>query len=138
MGAFFALFASFLWVAALLHASQYMYHEENRTRFFVFVMITEAATLGVFLVRDFFSLFVFFEIMGLAAFPLVIHSETAPAKAAAVKYLFMAVVGPVPAPRCISLSELPGISRFVRRKARHGWSRRLKSPFLFASSPDSA
>ncbi|MFH1640237.1 MAG: complex I subunit 5 family protein [Chloroflexota bacterium] len=93
MGLFFALIASVVWVAAVAHASSYMYHEEKRTRFFASVMITEAATLGIFLVHDFFSLFIFFEIMGLAAYFLVIHAETAAAKAAANKYLYMTVVG---------------------------------------------
>ncbi|GAI49399.1 unnamed protein product, partial [marine sediment metagenome] len=68
MGAFFALIASILWVAAMAHSSAYMLHEQKRTRFFATMMITEAATLGIFMVHDFLSLFVFFEIMGLAAY----------------------------------------------------------------------
>jgi formate hydrogenlyase subunit 3/multisubunit Na+/H+ antiporter MnhD subunit len=71
LGVLFALVASFLWVAAIAHASVYMTHEENRTRFFIFLMLAEAATLGVFLVHDFFSLFIFFELMGFAAFTLI-------------------------------------------------------------------
>lgn len=105
MGAFFALIASTLWVAAVAHASVYMTHEENRTRFFIFLMVAEAATLGVFLVHDFFSLFIFFEIMGLAAYPLIIHSGTGPAKKAATKYLYMAVCG--------GLSLLAGIFLYM-------------------------
>ncbi|MFU8796079.1 MAG: hypothetical protein ACNA7X_02120, partial [Dehalococcoidia bacterium] len=34
MGAFFALVAGLLWVAAMAHACVYMYHEHKRTRFF--------------------------------------------------------------------------------------------------------
>lgn len=93
MGALFALITALVWTAALAHAVSYMSHEEKRTRFFTFVMVTEAATLGVFLVHDFFSLFIFFELMGLAAYFLVVHSETDSAKAAASKYLYMTVAG---------------------------------------------
>ena len=93
MGAFFGLFASILWLAASLHAYNYLSHEEKRTRFYVFMLLTEAATLGVFFVQDFFSLFVFFELMGLLAFMLVVHNESAQARAAAIKYMYMTVVG---------------------------------------------
>ena len=93
MGAFFALIASILWVAAMAHSSAYMSHEQKRTRFFTTMLITEAATLGIFMVHDFLSLFVFFEIMGLAAYLLVIHSETERAQKAANKYLYMTVIG---------------------------------------------
>ncbi len=93
VGAFFAFFASVLWFAACLHAFRYMDHEHKRTRFFFFMLLTESATLGVFMVRDFFSLYLFFEAMGLLAYVLVIHSETGRARAAAAKYIGMTVVG---------------------------------------------
>jgi len=93
MGAFFAFFAAVLWLAASLHAFRYMDHEHKRTRFFLFMLLTETATLGVFMVQDFFSLYLFFEAMGLLAYVLVIHSETAKARSAAAKYICMTVVG---------------------------------------------
>lgn len=93
IGAFFAFFASVLWFAASLHAFRYMDHEHKRTRFFFFMLLTEAATLGVFMVQDFFTLYLFFEAMGLLAYVLVIHSETPRARAAAAKYIGMTVIG---------------------------------------------
>ena len=93
LGAFFVLFASILWLAASLHSFNYLSHEENRTRFYLFMLLTESATLGVFLVQDFFSLFIFFEAMGLLAFMLVIHNQSEKARQAAKKYLAMTVVG---------------------------------------------
>ncbi|WP_287155379.1 complex I subunit 5 family protein [Candidatus Solincola tengchongensis] len=93
VGAFFALFASILWFAASLHAFRYMDHEHKRTRFFIFMLLTESATLGVFMVQDFFSLYLFFEAMGFLAYLLVIHSETPRARAAAAKYMGMTVIG---------------------------------------------
>lgn len=93
LGASFALVASALWVAAMAHSSAYMQHERKRPRFFAAMLITEAAVLGTFMAHDFLSLFIFFEIMGLAAYLLVVHSETDRAKAAATKYLYMAIIG---------------------------------------------
>ncbi|MDI6830051.1 MAG: complex I subunit 5 family protein [Actinomycetota bacterium] len=93
MGAFFAFFASLLWFAASLHAFRYLDHEHKRTRFYLFMLLTETATLGVFMVQDFFTLYLFFEAMGLLAYLLVIHSETEKARAAATKYICMTVIG---------------------------------------------
>ncbi len=93
IGAFFSLIAALLWVAAMAHSYAYMSHEHRRTRFFTTLLITEAAVLGVFMVQDFLSLFVFFEIMGLAAYFLVVHSEADEARKAATKYLYMAIAG---------------------------------------------
>jgi hydrogenase-4 component B len=93
IGAFFVFFAAILWFAASMHAFRYMDHEQKRTRFFFFMLLTEAATLGVFMVQDYFSLYLFFEAMGLLAYVLVIHSETDKARSAAAKYICMTVVG---------------------------------------------
>jgi len=93
LAAFFSLIAGILWTAAMAHSFAYMGHEHKRTRFFAAMMVTEAAILGMFMVRDFLSLFVFFEIMGLAAYFLVVHTETDKAQRAAAKYLLMTVVG---------------------------------------------
>lgn len=92
LGAFFALMAAILWLAAMIHSSTYMFHEQKRTRFFSTMMIVEAATIGIFMVHDYFSLFVFFELMGLLIYFLVIHSETETASSAANKYLFMTII----------------------------------------------
>ncbi|RJP30215.1 MAG: hypothetical protein C4536_10310 [Actinobacteria bacterium] len=93
IGAFFVFFTAILWFAASLHAFRYMDHEHKRTRFFFFMLLTETATLGVFMVQDYFSLYLFFEAMGLLAYVLVIHSETDKARSAAAKYICMTVVG---------------------------------------------
>ncbi len=93
VGAFFCLFASLLWFAASLHASRYMEHEHRRPRFFAFLLLGQTATLGVFMARDFFTLYLFFEAMGLLGYFLVVHSETEKARAAAAKYLAMTVIG---------------------------------------------
>ncbi len=93
IGAFFSLIAAILWFAASLHAFKYMDHEHKRTRFFFFLLLVESATLGVFMVQDFYSLYLFFEAMGLAAYMLVVHSETRKARYAATKYVIVTIIG---------------------------------------------
>ncbi len=125
LGAFFAFFAAILWFAASLHAFKYMDHEQKRTRFFFFMLLTEAATLGVFMVQDFFTLYLFFEAMGLLAYILIIHSETAKARAAATKYICMTVVG--------GLSLLAGIFLYLGYSGTIGFVPPATSAWLAGS-----
>jgi len=121
VGAFFGLFASILWFAASLHSYRYLEHEERRTRFYLFMLLTETATLGVFYVQDFFSLFVFFEAMGLLAYMLVIHNQSEKARAAARKYLAMTVIG--------GLSLLGGIWLYLYYSGGMGFAPSAESPW---------
>ena len=51
------------------------------------------ATLGVFLSKDLFTLFIFFEIMSLSSYVWVVQEETEEALKAGVTYLAIAVIG---------------------------------------------
>ncbi len=93
LGAVFALLAAIAWAAAMIHLADYSWHESKRTRFYFWMLLSEAMTLGVFLAPDFFTLYIFFELMGLAGYMLVIHNQTAQARAAATKYIYLAVMG---------------------------------------------
>ena len=93
IGAIFSFIAAILWFAASLHAFKYMDHEHKRTRFFFFLLLVESATLGIFMVQDFYSLYLFFEAMGLGAYLLVVHSETDKARYAATKYICLTILG---------------------------------------------
>ncbi|OFW60435.1 MAG: hypothetical protein A2W01_09310 [Candidatus Solincola sediminis] len=125
LGAFFAFFAAVVWFAASLHAFKYMDHEQKRTRFFFFMLLTEAATLGVFMVQDFFTLYLFFEAMGLMAYVLVVHSETAKARAAATKYIVMTIIG--------GLSLLAGIFLYLGYSGTIGFVPPVESVWLTGS-----
>jgi hydrogenase-4 component B len=125
LGAFFAFFAAILWFAASLHAFKYMDHEHKRTRFFFFMLLTEAATLGVFMVQDFFTLYLFFEAMGLMAYVLIVHSETAKARAAATKYIVMTIIG--------GLSLLAGIFLYLGYSGTIGFVPPVESAWLTSS-----
>ncbi|MEW5784697.1 MAG: proton-conducting transporter membrane subunit [Bacillota bacterium] len=92
-GALFALFASCLWFLAVLFSWTYMSHENRRTRYYIFLILTLSGCLGVFLTGDFFSLFLFFEMMSLASYVLVIHSETGETMEAGRNYLYLSIIG---------------------------------------------
>lgn len=121
----FALVASSVWMLSTIYAYNYIQHEERRTRYHAFSLLTEAATLGVFLASDFFVLFVFFELMGLLAYLLVIHNQTYEAKRAGVKYIFMTVYG--------GLSLLLGILLFLSYAKSLGFGAQPGSAFLTSS-----
>lgn len=125
LGLVFALVSSFLWVLSTLYSYSYIQHEERRTRYHTFALLTEAATLGVFLAGNFFVLFVFFELMGMLAYLLVVHSQTYEARRAGSKYIFMTVYG--------GLSLLFGVMLFTRYAGGLGFTAAPDSAYLTGS-----
>ena len=93
LGFLFALIASFIWLMATIFALEYMNHEKSRGRFFAFFMLTYAGTIGVPLAGDLLSLLIFFELMSLASYVLVIHTQTDEAYSAGNLYLYMGIFG---------------------------------------------
>lgn len=93
LGGFLAVVASGLWLLATLYSLVYMKHEHSPFRFFSFLLLSLGGCLGVFLAGDYFTLFLFFEFMTFAAYPLVIHEENADAMRAGDTYLYMSVAG---------------------------------------------
>ncbi|MEW6382310.1 MAG: proton-conducting transporter membrane subunit [bacterium] len=93
IGFLFVLITAFVWAVAFLFATSYMAHEHAQGRFFLFMLLTFGANLAVFLTKDLFSLFIFFELMTLFSYVLVIHEETPEAMAAGNFYIFMSVIG---------------------------------------------
>ncbi len=93
IGLLLALITSFIWMLATIYAISYMKHEHAKNRFYSFLILTLAADLGVLLTGDLFSLFIFFEMLGLSSWVLVIHEEDTASLAAGKKYLFMGIIG---------------------------------------------
>jgi len=92
-GSVFTLFSALVWFLAILASIPYMDHEERQTRYFTFLVLTLGGCLGVFLSGDFLSLFLFFELMTLAAYALVVHTQTREAMSAGGNYLYLGVIG---------------------------------------------
>lgn len=88
-----ALISCFVWLAATIFALSYMDHEQNRGRFFTMLMLTMSGTVGVPLAGDFLSLLLFFEVMSLASYVLVVHTQMDEAYSAGELYLYLGVAG---------------------------------------------
>jgi multicomponent Na+:H+ antiporter subunit D len=88
-GLLFALGASLLWVAASFYSIGYMrtLEEHAQTRYFACFALALSATMGVAFAANLFTLFLFYEALTLATYPLVAHKETAEARAGARKYV---------------------------------------------------
>jgi len=93
--AVFALFGAFLWFCATLYSFDYLEPGPARRRYHAASLVALGAYFGVVLAGSLLTLFVFFELLGLVAFLLVIHTGTAAARAAAIQYLWMTVLGGV-------------------------------------------
>lgn len=83
----------FAWTLSLIFAPRYLSHDGHKARFYVFSLITLAATVGVFASGDLFTLFTFFEIMSLASYVWVAQEENNKALKAADTYMAVAVIG---------------------------------------------
>ena len=88
-GLLFALGASVLWIATSFYSIGYMRSlgENAQTRYFTCFALALSATMGVAFSANLFTLFLFYEALTLATYPLVGHKETAEAKAGARKYI---------------------------------------------------
>ena len=89
----YSLIISFMWMICMLLSKDYFKHHHNLSRYYFFNLMTEASTLGVFLAKDLFTCFIFFEIMSFTSFPWVIQEENEGAIRAAKTYLAVAVIG---------------------------------------------
>lgn len=89
LGMLFALVAGLLWVVTSIYAIGYMraHNEQNQTRFFAAFAVSIAATMGIAFSANLFTLFLFYEMLTLATWPLVTHAGTAEAKRGGRTYL---------------------------------------------------
>jgi formate hydrogenlyase subunit 3/multisubunit Na+/H+ antiporter MnhD subunit len=97
LGLLFASMASLLWIITTVYNIGYMrsLREHAQTRYYSCFALTIGSVMGVALSSNLFSLFVFYEILAIAAYPLVVHIETEEALAAGKKYLFYTQAGGV-------------------------------------------
>ena len=89
---FLALF-SLTGALILGYSAQYLEGDPPKTRFQVFLLLAFAGTIGVVTAGDFFTLFLFFELMTFSAYPLVIHRQHREAMAGGGLFLFAGIIG---------------------------------------------
>ncbi len=89
LGMLFALLASFLWVFTAFYAAGYMrgLDEHSQTRFFAAFAGSLSAAVGIAFAENLLTIFVFYELLSVATYPLVAHNEDEEARIAGRKYL---------------------------------------------------
>jgi multicomponent Na+:H+ antiporter subunit D len=93
LGLFFGLVSSTLWIVTTIYAIGYMEPEHAKVRFFGFFALCVSTTVGIAFAGNLFTLFIFYELLTIATYPLVIHEETPEAMKAGRKYLIYTLTG---------------------------------------------
>lgn len=91
--ALYGTVAAFMWFMTTLFSKEYFAHYRNRNRYYLFLLLTLGATEGVFFSADFFTTFLFFEVMSFTSYVWVAHDEKPESLRAASTYLAVAVIG---------------------------------------------
>ena len=97
LGLLFGLLASALWVVTSFYSIGYMrgLSEDSQTRYFASFAASVSTAIGVAFAGNLVTLFIFYELLTVATYPLVAHDETAEARAAGRKYLAYTFIGGV-------------------------------------------
>lgn len=113
---FFLALVGIMWPLAGFYSFEYMDHEKEEHRFQAFYLATQGILTGLTMAENLVTFYLFYEAMTLITLPLVLHTRTREAVAAAVKYLIYSVFGASAAllgifylhQVCGSLSFIPG------------------------------
>ena len=92
-GMLFALVASFLWIITSVYSIGYMrgLEEHAQTRYFCFFAISLSAAVGVAFSANLLTMYLFYEMLSLATYPLVTHHQDQEARTSGRKYLLYTV-----------------------------------------------
>jgi len=95
LGMLFAFLASGLWIVTSLYSIGYMrgLSEPNQTRYFASFAVSLSATMGIAFAANLVTIFVFYELLSIATYPLVAHDEDEAARSAGRKYLAYTMFG---------------------------------------------
>ena len=89
LGMLFALIASLLWIVSSIYSIGYMRanEEAHQTRFYVCFALAIASTVGIAFSANLLTLFIFYEALTLATYPLVTHHGDEEARQGGRTYL---------------------------------------------------
>ena len=117
LGALFALMASVLWGLNSLYSVGYMSgrRESNQTRFYMCFAVAMFATMGIAMAANLFTLFVFYEVLTFATYPLVAHKGDEASQKAGRAYLAILVGASLTLmlPAIIAVQALAGSTEFI-------------------------
>lgn len=91
--AVYGMIAAFMWLMSSVFSVEYFKHYRNKTRYYIFTLITFVATEAIFFSADLYTTFIFFEIMSFASYVWVAQDERKESLRAAATYLAVAVIG---------------------------------------------
>ncbi len=88
-GMLFALVSTFLWIVTSMYSIGYMraLNEHSQTRYFSFFALSLSATLGVAFSGNLLTMYLFYEMLSFATYPLVTHHQDKEARTSGRKYL---------------------------------------------------
>jgi multicomponent Na+:H+ antiporter subunit D len=92
-GMLFALVSSSLWIITSAYSIGYMrgLKEHSQTRYFCYFAFALSATVGVAFSANLLTLYLFYEMLSLATYPLVTHHQDREARSSGRKYLLYIV-----------------------------------------------
>ncbi|NLM09267.1 MAG: monovalent cation/H+ antiporter subunit D family protein [Clostridiaceae bacterium] len=93
LGAVFGLIASTLWLFAAVYSFGYMAGKNRQRSYFTFFLLALSATLGVAFSGNLIALYLFYELLTFATYPLVIHERSAEAMKAGKRYILYSLSG---------------------------------------------
>ncbi|UCD31454.1 MAG: monovalent cation/H+ antiporter subunit D family protein, partial [Desulfobacterales bacterium] len=89
LGILFAIVSSSLWIVTSAYSIGYMrgLNEHSQTRYFCFFAVALSATIGVAFSGNLLTLYLFYEMLSFATYPLVTHHQDQEARSSGRKYL---------------------------------------------------
>jgi multicomponent Na+:H+ antiporter subunit D len=93
LGAVFGLIASTLWLFAAVYSFGYMAQKHKQRTYYTFLLISLSVTLGVAFSGNLVALYLFYELLTFATYPLVIHERSSEAVKAGSKYILYSLSG---------------------------------------------
>lgn len=89
----FVTVVTVIWVLVGIYSTVYMQHEGEEKRFFGFYLLVYGVLVCLDFSGNLVTMYLFYELMTLASFPLVLHNGSREAIMAALKYLFYSLCG---------------------------------------------
>ena len=93
LGAVFGLIASTLWLFTTVYSFGYMAGKHKQRTYYTFLLISFSVTLGVAFSGNLVALYLFYELLTFATYPLVIHERSSGAVKAGAKYILYNLSG---------------------------------------------
>ena len=93
LGVIFGLIASTLWFFTAVYSFGYMARKHKQYTYYTFFLISLSMTLGVAFSGNLVALYLFYELLTFATYPLVIHERSSEAVKAGAKYILYSLSG---------------------------------------------